>query len=444
MKSSYKSSYRKIASLLNCNEPSFDKHISSLVWSSGEACENSCYIAIKGEKYDGNDYIDKAIKNGAELIISDENIKCSKPVIRVENSRLALCILAKENVKNTTVIGITGSVGKTTVKEMVKSVLSQKYSVSGTMDNENNEIGVAKTLLSVKNEDFCIVEMGMRARGEISFLSKVCAPEASIITNCGSAHIGKLGSHNEIFNGKLEILEHTKKYCILPYESRFIKAYKYKLFPIYIGQNGNYEAKNLSFGDKSIFSVMENGKNCGEISLSTISKYNTENSLFAYALGRIYFLEHNEIKRGLEKFKNIGFREQIDIINGITVILDCYNASYEGVRASIDSFKGFCERRGLIPVVVLGCMRETGEYSTEYHFRIGEYLKDLGIKNLIGYKIDAAGYLDGFLGGVLLCDKSNTSEYILSNFNEKHAILFKGSRSERLEEIIIEMKEQLK
>ncbi len=444
MKTVYNSSYFKIASALNSETVVNDFPISSLVWRADEACRGSCYVAIKGEKFDGNSFINEAIQRGASLIITDSDIKCEIPVIRVKSSKEALCILSKENVKKTRLIGVTGSVGKTTVKEMIKSVLSQRYSVICTRNNENNEIGVAKTLLSVTNEDFCIVEMGMRARGEIRFLSGVCKPETSIITNCGSAHIEKLGSYEEIFKAKAEILECTLKNCVLPSEKRFREAEKNNLFPYYVGDAGDFYPSEICYNSGYEFTVIEKEINAGRIFLPTISKHNIINSLFAYAVGRIYSLDHNEIQRGLLEFRNIGLREKIEKIGGVTVVIDCYNASYEGMKSSIESFYLYCRAEGLIPVAVLGCMRETGDFGNEYHVKIGEYLKDRGIKHLIGYKKDSYGYLDGFNGGIAFHSKEKISEYILSEYNEGYAILFKGSRSEKLEEIIIEMKEQLK
>ena len=440
----YESTYNKIASLLKVPREENNFSITNLTWKADDTCQDGCYIAIKGNRFNGNDFIGEAINRGAALIITDENIKCDVPTIRVKNARESLCVLAGENIKNTRIIGVTGSVGKTTVKEMIRSVLSQRYTVSATIDNENNEIGVAKTLLSIKNEEFCVVEMGMRGRGELRFLSNVCYPETSVITNSGSAHIERLGSHEEIFKAKCEILEKTKKYCVLPNDNRFINVEKFGLLPFFVGESADYSALNIDTNENSSFFVCENGKNIGRIDLPTISKHNITNSLFAYAVGRIYSLEHNEIKKGLECFKNINLREQIVKVNGITIILDCYNASYEGLKSSIESFHSYCRSKGLISVIVLGCMREAGDFKAEYQYRIGEYIKDLGIKNLIGYNDDSKEFLDGFMGGKLIRDKKLIAKYILSKYGDNYAVLFKGSRSEKLEEIIIEMKEQLK
>ncbi len=445
MKLYYKLTVDEIMDAIGIEKRHNNAIIDNVSWNSKEITSNGCFFAIKGKKYNGNDFIDEAIKNGAELIISDENINPSVAYIRVDNTIDALCRFAKYYAKKVTVIGVTGSVGKTTVKEMIKSVLSQKYKVLATKDNENNEIGVAKTLLSVKDEDICVVEMGMRARGEIKYLSQLCLPETSVITNCGSAHIGTLGTKEDIFKAKTEILENTVLNCILPYEKRFLNIKNYGLNTIFVGDKGNIDARNIEYNKNGTdFSVFENNIYSGRIFLPSLSNYNVTNSLFAYAVGQIYGVEHCGIKKALENFKNIGYRENIIKVAEITFVLDCYNASYEGVREAINGFCNYCRINGYRPSLILGCMRETGDNSYEYHYRIGEYARDMEIKTLIAFGNESEGYIDGFSYGNIFYKKSSIAEYILSHYCKRDAFLVKGSRSEKLEEIIYEMKELLK
>ena len=183
---------------------------------------NTCYVALKGSRFNGNEFIDEAIKKKCRLVITDKYINSKIPIIVVNDTKKAFGLLAKAFSQKTNVIGITGSVGKTTVKEMLALVLKEKYSVLSTYKNENNEIGVAKTLLSVENNDYCVVEMGMRSQGEIAWLSYIAQPNISIITNCGTSHLEMLGSEENIFKAKTEIINNTKKYVIIPYEKRFI------------------------------------------------------------------------------------------------------------------------------------------------------------------------------------------------------------------------------
>ena len=171
-----------------------------------EFYDNTCFIALRGNSFDGNDFINDAINKNCALIIADKNINCNIPIIVVDDTKRAFGLLAKFLSNKTDVIGITGSVGKTTVKEMLSLILREKYNIAGTFKNENNEIGVAKTLLSQINNDCCIVEMGMRGLGEIEWLSYLAEPKISIITNCGTAHLERLGSEANIFKAKTEIL----------------------------------------------------------------------------------------------------------------------------------------------------------------------------------------------------------------------------------------------
>jgi len=445
MKLYYKLTIEEIAKAIGAKKRHSNIYVDNISWNSKEISKNGCFFAIKGKKHNGNDYVNEAIKNGASLIVSDEDIYPSVYFIKVDNVVKSLVMLAKYYARNTRIIGITGSVGKTTVKEMTKAVLSQRYKVIATKENENNEIGVAKTLLSVKDEDICIIEMGMRAKGEIGFLSEICKPETSVITNCGSAHIGMLGTKDDIFKAKTEILEHTTNNCVIPYENRFLKCKKYGLNAIFVGNRGNIESESVEYNKEgSAFSVFENNKLAGRIFLPSLSEYNVTNSLFAYSVGRLYGVEHNEIKNGLKNFKNIGYRERILKIAEITFVLDCYNASYEGMKEAIKGFCNYCHVNGYRPNLILGCMRELGEKSYEYHYRIGEYARDMEIKELVSFGNESNGYIDGFSCGKLFYKKSDIAKYILTNFCKRDAFLIKGSRGERLEDIINEMKELLK
>ncbi|MBQ8392726.1 MAG: UDP-N-acetylmuramoyl-tripeptide--D-alanyl-D-alanine ligase [Clostridia bacterium] len=446
MKPKNKFTIQQIAHIIEGTYIGENKEISKIVWNSKECCPGCCYIAIRGEKYDGNAFIDEARSKGAELIITDAVTTIPNGVyLRVEDSKKALGLIAKNYAKSIKIIGITGSVGKTTVKEMIKTVMSEKYSVTATLENENNEIGVAKTLLSCSDEEFCIVEMGMRARGEIAYLAELCRPETSIITNSGSAHIGLLGSVNEIFDAKTEILEYTKKYCILPYEKRFIKIPKNNLSSIYIGARGDFSAENIVYQKCGVeYSVYNKCFDLGRIFLPTFSKHNITNSLFAYSVGNIYGIEHKRISNALKHFTNTKMREEILCINNICLIVDCYNASYEGMKSAIESFNNYCKLKKFSPNLVLGLMKEMGDYSDEYHYRIGEYAKDIGIHSLIVYGESGEKYTDGYCGGEVINDKNTLAQYILSNYGNGDAILFKGSRSIRMEEIINEMKELVK
>lgn len=405
-----------------------------------EFYKNTCFIAIKGKNYNGNKFINHALEKKCSLIITDEPILCNCPAILVKNTKNALGLLAKAFSKKVKTIGITGSVGKTTVKDMICLVLNEKYRVVGTNKNENNEIGVAKTLFSIKEEDFCVIEMGMRALGEIEQLSFFAEPEISIITNCGTSHLELLGSEENIFKAKTEILKHTKRYALIPCEKRFFSIDYGQIKPIFVGKD--IRLFDLNYNNEGVvFSAKYKEKTINDITLSTFNINIVTNALFAIAVGILCNVSDEQIKQGLKNYKGENMHEEILQISGITVIEDCYNASYESVKGAIFSLKKIAEIKKLTPNLLLGDMLEIGENSQEYHYRIGELAKDLGVKKLFAIGQYAKNITDGFSGGMICTKKEHIAEMIKSQLTEKDVILIKGSRAMRLEKIVEQMKE---
>lgn len=441
MISTTKYSIKEIADAINTDYSGKNEAIEAISWNSKEKHNRYCYFVFKGDKYDGIDFVNEAIKNGASLIVSDRHIECKAPVLYVDNPKNALCDLAKYHKGQTKIIGITGSSGKTTTKEMIGQILQCKYKVISTTENENNEIGVAKTLLSINNEDICVVEMGMRKRGEISYLSSICIPNTSVVTNAQIAHLGELGSTEEIFLAKTEIIKNTKEYCILPYEERFLNCNKYNSIPIYVGENGDVFSSNITNTENGLVFNINDRENKNKFFIPSFCRHNIVNSLFAYCVGRIYSVEFKDIKNAISEFINTGLRENIQTIKNITFVLDCYNASFDGMKSSIEGFMQFCRAKKLRPNLLLGKMYELGNNEWEYHYRIGEYARDIGVYDLIAYGDCAEYYIDGFLKGIAFDSKKSIAEYIVNNYNKNDAILIKAGRADKLEEIIKEMKE---
>lgn len=403
--------------------------------------KNTCFIALNGNNYDGNEFINDAIKNNCALIITNKSIICSRtPTIIVKDTKIAFGLLAKFLSHKAKVIGITGSVGKTTVKEMVSLILREQFSISSTIKNENNEIGVAKTLLSQDDNDYCVVEMGMRGIGEIEYLSYLTEPQISVITNCGTSHLELLVSEENIFKAKMEILKYTQKYAVVPYEKRFI-SYDYEEKEVlFIGKDIkclklNYFENGIKFSVKYKNDVIEN------IELCTFNVNIVNNSLFAIAVGKLCGISNENIKHGLKKYKGENMHEEIIKIRGITVINDCYNASYESVKGAIFSLKKYSDIKKVTPNLLLGDMLEIGVESQEYHYRIGELCKDLGIKNLFAIGKYAKNITDGFSGGIVCNQSEDLASLIMSKLSENDVLLVKASRALMLEKIVDQMKE---
>ena len=396
-----------------------------------------CFFAIKGEKFNGADYINHAISKGATLVVTDELICYPVSVIYVENVRLALGLMGKYHKGKTKIIGVTGSYGKTTVKDMIISVLSETYDVIGTDGNNNNEIGVAKTLLSIKNEEFCVVEMGMRALGEIEWLSYISEPETAVITGCGRAHIGILGSEEKIFLAKTEILNHTEKYAILPNEERFRDIKCGKIKKLFIGKNGAYSAENIRGFDGKIQFFVDNT----EIILNTVYIHNVDNAIFAYAVGRMYGISKELIKKGLGKWYARDGRGNVEIINGVEVINDCYNASYESVVSAINTL-GHYKKSGKKVAALLGDMLELGINAEDLHFEVGRLCKLQNIDKLFVFGENADSYLLGYGEGVRCSSFGHIANEVMSSLEKGYVLLVKASNASKFEEIIRNMREK--
>lgn len=437
---SYSASY--IADLTNGILNGADVLIDKISLNSKETGDNWCFIAIKGNTFNGADFIDEAIKNGAQLVITEENIEANVTVIYVKSAIKALGAIAKAHIKSTKIIAVTGSVGKTTVKEMVISVLKEKYKVCGTRGNENNEIGVPTTLLSVKNHDFCVVEMGMRARGEIDYLASICTPECSIITNCGSSHLETLKTKQNIFLAKAEILNYSPKYAILPNEARFklLKLKETKTF--YIGEKSPLLYDYKYTNDGIIFSVKDNGAIIDNIKLKSFAFHNISSALIAFTVGKIYGLGYDEIKQGIENFKTPPMREEYLKIKDITVINDCYNSSYESIKSALLSMKNYANIQGKEPSLLIGDVLEAGECAQAVHREIGRLCKEAEIKHLFTFGKYADFIVDGFGKGHLFTNKKDIAKEILSTLGKNDVLLVKASRGAHFEEIIQDMKEK--
>lgn len=413
--------------------------IDKISFNSKEKMQSGClFIGIRGKNYDGNDFISEAIENGADLVITDRH-NLSKCCIVVCNTLDALLKLASSSIGNTKIIGITGSVGKTTVKNMIISVLGQKYRVIGTKENENNEIGVAKTLLKIKNEDFCVVEMGMRGIGEIDLLSSVSRPELVVITNVKASHIERLGSEENILNAKLEILNYEPKYAVLPNDIRIVGRDFGKIIPFFVEED--VDKYNHTFFENGIEFFVNNGENNPlKMKIYSFFLHNIHNAEIAYRVGKIYGLGDDEIAAGLISFKQDKMREEYLEINGITVINDCYNSSYESLKSSLNSLVSYANLKGKRPNALIGDILELGKYGKEIHRKIGYLCKELKIHGLYLYG-NESNYISAGAGyGEIFDCKEELIRELCRKLDKNDVLLVKASRGLMLEKVIEGMK----
>lgn len=406
--------------------------------------DGGMFIALKGENFDGNDFAIQYLKDNQSVIVSKaippmEN----KNIILVENTSAALIKLAGyyRSLFDIPVIGITGSVGKTSTKEMIASVLSQNFSTMKTKGNFNNEIGVPLTLFNLENSHDCaVVEMGMSAFGEMSRLTSAVKPTIAVITNIGTSHIGNLGSRENILKAKLEILEgmDENSLVVLNADNDLLYGLKGKLpfKQIYFGienKDADIVAENITVsGEKVTFSALGT-----QFTINAPGSHHVLNALSGIVIGQHLGMSLDKIKDGIMQFENCGMRQNIIKHGDVTVIEDCYNASLDSMKASLKVLKDISKGR---TIAVLGDILEQGEFAFDTHKTLGEVVSQNRIDLLLtlGENCKVSAKTACSLG--VMSHSFDTHEEI-ANYLKKHAkagdtILFKGSRGMKLEKVI--------
>lgn len=421
--------------------------------------KNDIYVGIKGANFDGNLFYEEAFNKGAKVCIIENksinlnNIKFfdNKTLVAVDNSIKTLQILAeyKRSLYDIPVIAVTGSVGKTSTRDIIASVLSQKYNVLKTEGNYNNDIGMPLTILKLKEHDAMVLEMGMNNLGEIELLSKIAKPTIGIITNIGTAHIGNLGSRENILKAKLEIINGFNDDSILIINNdndllhnNLDKIKKYvNVITIGINNNSDFNAKDI---EDNVFSSKFNINN-NIINLKVGGNAFIYNALMAYAIGKELNIDDKKIIHGLENFKLTENRlEKIISKSGITIINDTYNASFDSVKNAIELLsKSNYERK----IFLFGDILELGEYTEEIHRNIGNEI----VNNNIDIVITVGDYSkytieeikkNGFnKNNIFHFNKENdTYNFLKKLLNSKDIILIKGSHSMNLINIVSTIK----
>lgn len=419
-----------------------DELIKSISTDSRDCSGVSVFIALSGEKFDGNKFIPSAIEGGASGYISDgecDFTDCSF-ALKVTDTRKALLDIAAAYRErfDITIVGLTGSVGKTTTKEFISAVLETERNVIKTQGNFNNEIGLPFTMFGIRDEhEIGVIEMGMSNFGEISRLTACAKPDVAVITNIGESHIEYLGSREGILQAKSEIFEGLGKdgVAILNGDDDLLFGIKGTLpfKTIYYGiENAACDvvAGDIVTGNNGI-SFTVDGR---EYSINLPGKHNVLNALCAIAVGNHYGLDYESIRRGLASYESVGIRQSITEKNGIKVITDCYNAAPKSVRAAIDVLTTVASGR---KIAVLGDMAELGEHSAKYHNEIGTYAAENGVDELVLIGKYAGDTGTGAKGcNVHICEDNESIEnYLNSVLTTGDTVLFKGSRVMRLEEV---------
>lgn len=408
--------------------------------------EGDIYVGIKGESFDGNKFFIDALAKGAKGCILDNVSKEDIPeeykdrfIVKVKNSLKCIQNLAKykRSLYNIPVIGVTGSVGKTSTKDMIYSVLREKYKVLKTEGNNNNHIGLPFTILRLKDEEVMILEMGMNNLGEISFLTNIAKPTIAVITNIGTAHIGNLGSRENIMKAKLEIVEGLSGPLIINNDNDMMHDHLKKIRKLNevitfgIDNSSDYMAYDI---DGNKFKI--DGKDFYSPIGNRAFIYN---ALTAYVIGRLCNVEVDKIKRGIKNLELTSNRlEYKESRFGAILIDDTYNASLDSIKSSLEILsKEKAERK----IAIIGDVLELGKYSKDIHMEIGKELLKNNLDYIVTIGIETK-YTDDYLANkgfnnIKHFNKENESYEYLDGFLRKgDVVLIKGSHGINLKNVV--------
>ena len=417
------------------------------------------YIGIKGENFDGNTLWQQAFENGAETVIvqginfKNQDIEKygNKNIIEVEDTIKALADIAtyKRNLygKDFPVVGVTGSVGKTSTKDIIANVVSQKYKTLKTQGNNNNEIGLPFTIFNLKDHESAVIEMGMNHFNEISKLTKIAKPTISVITNIGTSHIGNLGSRENILKAKLEILEGMdKKVLVINNDNDLLHKYNLEnknveIYTYGIENESDVMAEDIILNENDSEFICNLKGEKFKVNVPVGGIHFVYNALCAVTVGNLLGLSIEQIKKGIETFELTKKRMDItELKNGVTIINDSYNASFESMQASLKYLSGLKNDR---KIAVLGDMFELGEYSKELHEKVGKEVAKNNIDILLcsgnnsKYIVEAAKESGMDKNNIYYFkDKNEIQEFIRNIWKEGDAILFKASNGMKFFEIV--------
>lgn len=448
-------------------------YVTHLATDSREVCEGTLFLGIRGDRVDGNDYCAAAFTNGASAVLCERAPEAGAAIV-TDDTVIALGKIADAYKRKCAcrTVAVTGSVGKTTTKDLIYAVLSQKYKTHASKGNFNSNIGLPMSMLEMPKEcESAVFELGMSALLEIDYLSRLVKPDIGIITNIGTAHMESLGSRENIARAKLEILNGMSVggTVLLNGEEPLLRAAKEKILslgirPVYISVSENekiseysdFRAENIrqEIG-QTIFDIRFGETVIRDLRLKVMGIHTVYAALLAAAVGILEGVSESGIRAGLLSFRTAPMRQSVERIGGITVIEDCYNASPESMRAALSVGETLVKQQGSGRLLaLLGDMRELGASSGDLHRAVGRCAAEKGAVKLFAFGELSSQYLaDGALSGGLAEENifrfadaeafEDIGSAVLTEIRRDDVLLVKASRALRAERVVRFLKEQL-
>lgn len=407
----------------------------------------SLFVCLRGERFDGHTFAPQAAQLGAAALLVDHPVDADVPQLVVTDTGKALLQLAGWYRRRfrLPVVGLTGSVGKTTTKEFIALVLGAKYNTLKTQGNLNNEIGVPQMLFRLEDSHTAaVIEMGMNHFGEISRLTRAVAPTVGLITNIGVSHIENLGSRAGILQAKLEILEGMAPDAplIVNADNDMLRTVKLGDRPLLTfaidDQSADFTATDIAEQGSTTTFMVHHSTFTQSVTIPTVGIHNVYNALAAMAVGYATGVNPAAAAAALANYVPAGMRQNLVQVGGVQVIEDCYNASPDSMRAALQTL-------GKLPVhrryAVLGAMLELGDYAKEAHTQVGKMAAENGIDGVLAYGADAAYIVEAAkqagLENVRLFDtKESLAQALAQQVQPGDGVLFKGSRGMHLEDVM--------
>ncbi|MBQ2966499.1 MAG: UDP-N-acetylmuramoyl-tripeptide--D-alanyl-D-alanine ligase [Clostridia bacterium] len=410
------------------------------------------FVALSGVNFDGHNFVQSAAEQGAVAVVVSKDVEVSCAKIIVEDTLKALGDIATFYRSRFKIpfVGVTGSVGKTTTKDMIAWVLDSKYNLLKTKGNFNNQIGLPLTLLRLERDnEIGVTEMGMSGFGEIDALASMVKPDTGVFTNIGMSHIEKLGSRENICKAKLEMLSHIRPggnviYCgdddMLWSERMRFNAFNSFSYGI-VNEECDVRAVDIAYDSSGTAFTLVHGDVSVRVCIPVFGEHNVKNAMAAYLVGVCYGVSASEYAEAVATFEPGKMRQNILEVNGVTVINDCYNASPSSVQAGLKILNQIDKNRR--KVAVLGDMLEMGDFASASHELVGGYVVENNVDILVTVGKDSLNIVQGAIRKGMKEENTRNFEtneqvieYLDSIVRTGDIVLVKASRGMKLETVV--------